>query len=499
MTAAPTESNDGARLSPRGWTRPTHAGPAADPDGSNRPSWPIVVAAAAALVVNLDTAVNIALPAISAAFGLEVADITWLVVCYVLTYACLLVTTGRLADAFGHERVLRIGLALSVVGLAGAGLAPAWGWFLGARVVQGAGAALVLGAAPALVTTSVAAEHASRALGQFQMGVAAGFAAGPPIGGLLTQWLDWRWVFLFRAPLALGLLIVVLARPTGSAPPTGERPPLDLTGTLSLGLAVAAGLLALNRGPQTGWTSPLVLVGAALVLPLTAAWVLAEGRAAAPALDPRLFRSAGFAVANLLTAAANGAMFMIWLLVPYYLITTRGHSTVVGGLLLAANPLAMALVAPLAGRWSTKVGAGRLAAGGLAVECAGLAAVSRLGAGSPPWAVAAALGLVGLGVGLFSVPNMSLVMGAIARHEQGVAGGLAQMTRTVGVVGGVAIGSLSLTRARAGEGQRLGVAATDPVTFLPAYSTVFLGAAAVTAMALVISLTRAGDRERPAS
>lgn len=499
MTAKPPE--------PRRWARPDRQGPASAVSGRSHPgaphqarppSWPIVIAGAAALVVNLDTAVNIALPAISASFGLEVPDITWLVVCYVLTYACLLVTTGRLADAFGHERVLRIGLALSVVGLAATGLAPAWGLFLAGRVVQGAGAALVLGAAPALVTTSVPAAQASRALGQFQMGVAAGFAAGPPIGGLLTQWLDWRWVFLFRVPLAAGLLVLVLRRPTGSAAPTGERPPLDLVGALSLGLAVAAGLLALNRGPQSGWASPLVVTGAALVVPLLVAWLLTERRAATPTLDPRLFRSAGFTVANLLNAAANGTMFMIWLLAPYYLITTRGYSTVVGGLLLAANPLAMALVAPLAGRWSAKVGAGRLAAVGLAAECGGLLAVSRLGPGTSPVAVAAALGLVGVGVGLFTVPNMSLVMGAIARHQQGVAGGLAQMTRTIGVVGGVAIGSLSLTQLRAREGRRLGVAATDPATFLPAYSKVFLGAAVVSAVALAISLTRAGDRERSA-
>ena len=460
-------------------------------------SWPIVVAATAALIMNLDTAVNIALPAISTAFSLEVAEITWLVVCYVLTYACLLVTTGRLADAFGHERVLRYGLAISLLGLAGAGLAPSWPLFLGARVVQGAGAALVLGAAPALVTTSVAPERAGRALGQFQFGVALGFAAGPPLGGMLTQWLDWRWVYLFRIPLAAGLLVLVWLRPTGAAgPPSGKRIPLDLAGTLSLGGAVAAGLLALNRGPQSGWDSPLVLAGAALFLPLLGYWVLAERRSHAPALDPQLFRSVGFAVANVLSAAANAAMFMIWLLAPYYLVTTLGYSPVIGGLLLAANPLATALVAPWAGRWSALVGAGRLAVLGLAIETVGLAAISRLGPDSSPASVALALGCVGLGIGVFTVPNLSLVMGAIARHQQGVAGGLTQMTRTVGVVSGVALGSLALTQLRQRQAGRLGVAAADAVTFLPAFSKVFLGAAGLTGLAALLSVTRAGDREK---
>jgi len=460
-------------------------------------SWPIVVAAAAVLVVNLDTMVNIALPALTRSFTVEVSEIGWLVICYVLTYACLLVTTGRLADAYGHERMLRIGLLLSVAGLTLCGVAPTWGLFLAGRVVQGGGAALVLGAAPALVTISVAPDRRARALGQFQLGVALGFVAGPPVGGLLLRWFEWRSVFLVRAPLAAALLVLVMVRPTGlSRPERAERPPLDLAGTLSLGGAVAGGLLALNRGGQTGWSSVPVLIGLAALPVLGVLWVLIERRAPAPALDPRLFRTPSFSVANLLSAAANGTMFMIWLLVPYYLLTTRGYDTVVGGVLLAANPFGMALVAPVAGRLSERVGAGRLALAGLVVESVGLAALSRVGEATPAAAVAGALATVGTGVGLFTVPNMSLVMGAIARDQQGVAGALTQMARTVGVVGGVAIGSIGVARVRAGEAARLGLAANDAATFLPAFRRVLLVAAAISALAAVVAVSRAGDRER---
>ena len=459
-------------------------------------SWPIVVAAAAVLVINLDTMVNIALPALTRDFSIEVSEIGWLVICYVLTYACLLVTTGRLADAYGHERIVRLGLAVSVVGLTGCGVAPTWAWFLAGRVLQGAGAALVLGAAPALVTLSVPGDRRARALGQFQFGVALGFVAGPPVGGLLLVWWDWRAVFLVRAPLAAVLLAVVVLRPTGlRAPDRTDRPPLDLAGTLSLGAAVAGGLLALNRGGQSGWSSPAVLIGLAAVPVLGGVWIVVERRAVSPALDPRLFRSPSFAVANVLSAVANATMFMIWLLVPYYLLSTRGYPTVVGGLLLAANPLAMALIAPVAGRGSGRFGAGRVAVVGLAVQSCGLVALSRLGEATPAALVALSLGTVGLGIGLFTVPNMSLVMGSISREQQGVAGALTQMARTVGVVSGVALGSLGLARIRSGEAARTGVAASDPATFLPAFRTVFLAAAVLAAAAAVVSVARAGDRE----
>jgi MFS family permease len=188
-------------------------------------------------------------------------------------------------------------------------------------------------------------------------------------------------------------------------------------------------------------------------------------------------------------------MFMIWLLVPYYLLNTRGHSTIIGGLLLAANPIAMALAAPLAGRLSGTWGAGRLVVSGLAVQTVGLLAVAGLGASTPVVAVAGALAVVGFGVGLFTVPNMSLVMGSIARAEQGVAGGLAQMMRTAGVVGGVAVGSLALTELRDREAGRLAVAVTDPATFLPAYRLVFVGAAVVAGCAGLLAVSRSADRE----
>lgn len=458
-------------------------------------AWPTVVAATAVFIVNLDTMLNIALPAISRAFDVEVADITWLVICYVLTYACLLVLTGRLGDAFGHERLLRIGLAGTVVGVGAAGLAPTWGFLLAARVVQGAAAALVLGVAPALVTTSVPAEQRARALGRFQLGVAMGFAIGPPLGGALVELFGWRAVYLVRVPMALAVLAMVVSRPTGLARPAGPRPPLDLAGTLSLGGAVAAGLLALNRANASGWSSPLVIGGLVCLPVLGATWVWIERRGEAPALDPRLFRSGAFTVANVLSAVANGAMFMIWLLAPYYLLTTLGLATVLGGFVLAANPFATAVVAPLAGRLSSRLGAGRLAAIGLAVQCCGLALVGRLGASSPAGVAALALASVGLGIGLFTVPNLSLVMGAIPREEQGVAGGLTSMARTIGVVSGVAIGSLALTALREREADRLGVAVGDAVTFLPAFRQLFTMAALVTLGALVLSLTRLRDRE----
>jgi len=448
-----------------------------------RPHRWIVLAAGAALVISLDTMVNIAFPAITARFDLGVERISWVVVCYLLTYASLLLATGRLADVFGHRRMLLGGLVGTVIGVTWCGLAPSFGWFLAGRVIQGVGAALVLGSAPALVTLAVAETDRSRALGSYQLGVSAGLALGPPVGGFLVAVGDWSWVFLVRAPLAAGLAVaVVVGTPAVAAPDRRSRPSLDLAGVSGLGIAAASALFALSRARGAGWSDPLVLGCAVAAVVVTVLWVLHERRTPAPVMDPLLLRHRPFALANLLTLLANGTMFAVWLLVPYYLVTIRGHHVVVGGLLLACTPAATALAAPLAARLEGRVGAGALCTIGLAVQTAGLVGVAFLDATSPVPFVVVGLALIGLGLGLFTVPNLSYVMGSIPRDSQGVAGGLAQMMRTVGITAGVTLTGQFFAARRGG--------ATDDASFGDAFSDAFLAVGVVCALVVVLSMLR---------
>ncbi len=467
----------------------------------NRGGW-VALAAAAGLVGSLDTMVNIAFPAITDSFTLDVAQIGWVVVCYVLTYASLLVLMGRLADAFGHVRLLLAGLVVTAVGVAWCGVATAFPLFLAGRVVQGVGAALVLGSAPALVTLSVGEERRSRALGTFQMGVALGAAVGPAIGGVLVSGPGWRWVYLIRVPVAIGLALAVLvalrAGPAPAPPPAAAgspRPRLDLVGAVGLGAASAAGLFGLTRARDQGWDDALVLSGLLGAVVLAIGWFVVERRTEQPALDPRLFGDRGFALANGLNFLANATSFAIWLLAPYYLLTVRGHAPVIGGAILGAAPCATALASALAGRLEPRIGGARLATIGLVLEAAGLATIARLGADSPAIAVVGALALAGFGLGLFSVPNLGLVMGTIPRAAQGVAGGLAQMVRTIGLTAGVTAAGQFFAARRTDRAGDLGVDAADPLTFVPAFRDTFLAVAVVCSVAAALSLAR--PRSRP--
>ena len=168
---------------------------------------PFVVACLGGLLSGLDTSVNIAFPAITAAFDIDVSQIQWVVVSFVLTYSVLLLPAGRLADRVGHGRITVVGIALQGAAFFACALAPSFPLFLLARVSQGAAMALILGAAPALVTLSVSEERQPRALGVYAMASAIGLALGAPLGGMLLKIWDWPSVYFFRVPY----IVIVVA------------------------------------------------------------------------------------------------------------------------------------------------------------------------------------------------------------------------------------------------------------------------------------------------
>ena len=456
----------------------------------------VTLASLSALTASLDSAVNIAFPAITAAFTLDVTLIQWVVVSYVLTYASLLLGCGRLADLWGHERVLTWGLAGSTLAFLSCGLAPTFAWLLAARVLQGIGVALVFAAAPALVTLAVSTETRGRALGIFQMSAAAGFALGPLLGGVLVDNFGWRAVYLFRVLPALLLTLLAAGQPRIIHEHYDDQH-FDLLGALTLAGSVAGFLLAVSRGRDLGWASPLVLVLLLVASLCFAGFVVTEARVNAPVVDLSFFRRPAFAVANLLNVLANCAMFAIWLLVPYYIVNALGYPALAGGVLLMACPLATALAAPLAGWLSDRLGTSLLSTLGLGTETLGLWCISCLDTASSSASVALTLALVGLGLGIFQTPNMSFIMGAIPRAQQGVAGSMSQMMRTLGVVLGVTGASMLFGSRRAVHTERLHLpTVSDPQSFIPAFQDVFVVAAVVCVIALSLSLLRKTESSR---
>jgi EmrB/QacA subfamily drug resistance transporter len=435
----------------------------------------------------LDSAVNIAFPAITQAFDISLPTIQWVIICYVLTYASLLLSCGRLGDVIGHRRVFLFGLGWSAISLMLCGAAPTFGWFLVFRCLQGVGTALVLSCGPALVTLACAEEERGKILGLYNMLVAIASALGPLVGGVFVAQWGWAAVYYFRVPLAVlsaVLMLLLLRHPTVVKP--GQQ--FDVPGAISLALALAGLLFAFNRAQHLGWLSLPALglfAGACVCL---AFFVWHEVRCPEPIITLSLFRQPAFTIANLTHILAQIAGFTIFLLVPYYLLNYYHVTATLGGLLLAMAPLGTVLASPVGGALLSRFAAHRLSLYGLLLMAGGLGGISLWRTESSVLLIASTLWLHGVGAGLFQVANMDFVMGVIPRFQQGVAGSLTVLTRTIGVVSCATAGSVSLALLQAHYLRELsaaGIPATDAPAqaFIWAFQWVFLGAAAIACLA----------------
>ena len=432
-------------------------------------------------IVPLDSSVNVAFPAIVAAFGLEVAAIQWIPICYVLTYGSLMLAVGRLGDIFGHRRVFRIGLAWSAVALVLCALAPSYGALLGARVLQGIGAALAIGCGPALAASLFPEGMRVRALAAYATGFAAAQAIGPLLGGVLVEAFGWQGVYWFRVPLALAALWLARGLPAGPAAGTA-RESFDALGAVLLTTTVATALLAVNRAPS------LVALMLAMVAAATLAGFLWQSRRSArPIIDVSLFRTPGFAAMNLAHAMVAFAGFAVMLVGPFYLARVAGLSAMALGAMLAASHGGAVLGGAAGGFAVARFGARAVVVAGAALTAAGLAAIATWGAATPVPLLIAALVVQGLGTGLFTLAYTEAVMARMRREDRGVAGSLTMLTRTLGVVSGASVLMLLL---RVRESGLLAGGASAEDAFLGAFREVFMVAAGLAALAVGVLLRR---------
>ncbi len=376
----------------------------------------------------LDTSVNIAFPAITRGFGLSISDIQWVVICYVLTYASLLLALGRIGDTVGHALVFRIGLIWSTIALLLVGWSPAFGAMLLFRCLQGIGAALVLSCGAALVISLYGEERRTHALGVYTMMLAVGLMLGPLLGGALTAVWDWPAVFWFRVPIAAAALL--LLRGLRDAPPRKAADRFDVPGGLALVLGLVTMLLALNRLREFSAIAFALLSAASF-----AAFIMRERRAARPIIPVEILGDGAFALLNLVSVLVNLAAFSVWLLVPYFLARVPAYSLTASGAILATAAAGAALSAPIGGRLAGgRISARRLAAAGAAVNGIGLLLLAAWTEQTPTWLRIAGLVSQGVGLGLFQLAYSDMVTAALPLRDRGVAGSLVLLTRTLGTV-----------------------------------------------------------------
>jgi MFS family permease len=399
------------------------------------PAIGLAIVGLGASLAPLDIAVNVALPAITAHFRLALSDVQWLVICYVLVYGSLMLVSGKLGDLFGYRLIFRIGLVISAVGCAACAAAPDWPLFLWARAGQGVGTALALSCTPALATSVYPASQRLKALAGFSMTMSLGAAVGPFLGGVLVELWGWPAVYWVRVPIALLTLALSGLLPS----PAPDSRPFDARGAVLLAACMSALLLSLvlSQRPEVpgGWA--LGLFAASLIVMWS--YVRRASRVLEPIIRPALFADPAFAIPNIMNVLASLAGFSILLLTPYYLVNVLGLSAFMSGLMLALAFTGSLAGAPLSAWLTPVLGRRPTAFAGVVVVAAALLPLGLTTAATPLSLVALLLIVEGMGQGLLAVAYTDLVMATLPERDRGVAGSLALLTRTLGIVSGASV------------------------------------------------------------
>ena len=436
--------------------------------------------------------VNISLPKIQQAFGVDLATVEWVVVGYLLVIGAVLLPLGRLGEVLTFKRVYLAGFAIFTVASALCGAAPTEMALVAFRVLQGLGAGCLMAMGPAIIARTFGPGERGRALGLNAISVSIGLSLGPALGGLLTELGSWRAIFLVNIPI--GVFAIVWAMRVLPAERRGKEQSFDMAGAALSSVAVFALLLALIQGQSWGWTSPAILGLFVAFVVLGAAFLWVERRAVQPMIDLALFRIRAFSAGLASVIIAFSGLFTATFLLPFLLQQGSGYTPLEAGLLVTPIPIVTAVVAPFSGTLSDRIGPRIPASLGIATMALGLLSLTQL---PQPFAIPDLvwrLALIGVGQGLFMSPNSSAVLGAVPRHRIGTASGTLAQARVDGQALGIAIsGAIVAIRmpvyiaSLAGSGSPVAVAQE---ALASAIHDAFAVAAILCAFGIVTSLVR---------
>ncbi len=405
----------------------------------NRKWWTLGAVAFGLFMIMLDnTIVNVALPSIQRDLGIGISELEWVVNGYALTFAVLMLTGGKLADLLGRRLVFIVGLAIFSGASLACGLAPSAGFLIGARVVQGAGAALMNPATLSIITATFPPRQRGMAIGIWAGVSALALAIGPLLGGVITQHISWGWIFFINVPV--GILAIVVARLViQESRDTSAEQRLDLPGLLTSAIGLFALTYALIEANSYGWTSARILsLFAATVIGL-ALFVALELRQRIPMLDLSLFRNATFAGANAVMLLVALAMFGVFFYVSLYMQNVLHYSPTQAGATFLPMTLCIVFLAPIAGRMTDRLGPRWLIGAGMTLVAGSLIIFAQLDRHSNFWDIFPGLLVGGAGMAMSMAPTTATAMHAVPVDKAGVGSAVLNSMRQVGGSLGIAV------------------------------------------------------------
>lgn len=382
--------------------------------------------------------VGVALPQIADEFTGDFSTLQWANNAYSLVAGSLVIAAGRFGDLFGRRLMLQLGTVVLVCFSVLAALSPGAGWLMLSRALMGVGAALILPASLALIPPEFSGRAEITAFGIWQAVAWGGVAAGPAIGGIVTDGLGWRWLFWINVPLTAITFAVVRAT-TPESRDTQVSRSVDWPGVAAIGLAAFGLLYALTEGPSVGWGDPVVVGLLAATVVLSLVWYQVERHVREPLVDLNLFKLRPYNGALAANLAMNVAFAGLSFLLVLWLQNVRGYSAMEAGLLMLPATAGVFAGIPLGARADARRGGRAPVVAGLLVASAGLFVLGSLDIATPLWLLAVALSIIGFGLGMLSAPVANTAVGEVPLDLAGTAAGVFKMSSMLGGALGVAV------------------------------------------------------------
>ena len=389
----------------------------------------LVATMASFLFPFLGSSVNVALPSIGKDLSADAVTLGWIATAYLLSSAALLVPLGRAADIYGRKRIFTCGIVILTVSSFLSGIASSAAMLISFRVLQGVGGSMIAGTGVAMLTSAYPPDERGKVLGINVAAVYVGLSLGPVLGGVLTQHLGWRSIFLINVPLGLLLICVILWKLKGEwAEARGEK--FDLAGSIIYSLALVVLVYGFTILPAM--LGVWLIIAGVVGLSAFTRW---EMKTRSPVLDINLFRNNRVFVFSNLAALINySATFAVAFLISLYLQYIKGFEPQNAGLILVAMPAMQAIFSPIAGKLSDRIEPRVIASAGMALTTIGLVIFIFLNGQTPLELIIGTLILSGLGFALFSSPNTNAVMSSAPKRAYGVASATLATMRQVGMV-----------------------------------------------------------------
>jgi len=405
----------------------------------NRKWWTLAAVAFGLFMIMLDnTVVNVALPSIERDLHVSISSLEWVVTAYALTFAALLITGGKLGDLFGRRRIFILGIAIFTLSSLACGLAPTSGFLIGARAVQGVGAALMNPASLSIITATFPPRERGQAIGIWAGVSAMALAIGPLVGGLIVDNINWNWIFFINVPVGVvGIIVSQLV--IKESRDTSHEQSIDVPGLVTSSAGLFALTYALIEGNGHGWTSPEILGLFAAAAALLIAFVVLERYQRLPMLDLSLFRIGSFTGSNIVAMLVSLGMFGVFFFVSLYLQNILGWSPTKAGASFLPMTILIILVAPIAGKMSDRIGSRWLMGGGMTLVSISLLLYQRVGLHSTFWTLLPAMLLGGIGMALTMSPMTAAAMSSVPVDKAGVGSGVLNSFRQLGGSLGIAL------------------------------------------------------------